>query len=113
VLYLLGLSIPSAFASTAIYGRFSFVVGILFLMFVYFCIFSVAFSSCAVGGCIAGHIIQERSKRWVASPMFPSLVTLAVGMISCAASLASTFWLAQAQVGLAQSSLAVAIGGQP
>ena len=112
-LYLLGLSIPSAFASTAIYGRFSFVVGILFLMFVYFCIFSVAFSSCAVGGCIAGHIIQERSKRWVASPMFPSLVTLAVGMISCAASLASTFWLAQAQVGLAQSSLAVAIGGQP
>lgn len=93
LLYLLGLSIPSAFASPAIYGQTSFVVMLFFLMFLYFCIFSVAFSSCAVGGCIAGHIIQERSKRWVASPTLPSLLTLAVGMISCAAALASTFWL--------------------
>ncbi len=93
VLYLLGLSIPSAFASPNSYGRISFVAMMFFLAFVNFCKFSVAFSSCAVGGCIAGHIIQERSKRWVASPTLPSLVTLAVGMISCAAALASTFWL--------------------
>jgi len=91
VLYLLGLSIPPAFASPAYYGHMMAVI--LFWTFVNFCILSIAFSSCAVGGCIAGHIIQERSKRWVASPTLPSLVTLAVGMISCAASLASTFWL--------------------
>jgi hypothetical protein len=93
VFYLLGLSIPSAFASPASYGRVSFVVMIFFLAFVNLCIFSIAFSSCAVGGCIAGHIIQERSKRWVASSTLPSLVTLAVGMMSCAAALASTFGL--------------------
>src|SRR5712671_251669 len=52
VLYLIGLSIPSAFASPATYGRVSFVVMMLFLTFVNFCIFSIAFSSCAVGGCI-------------------------------------------------------------
>jgi hypothetical protein len=91
VLYLLGLFIPPAFASPAYYGHM--MAMILFWAFVKICIFSVAFSSCAVGGCIAGHIIQERSKRWVASPTLPSLVTLAVGMISCAAALASTFWL--------------------
>jgi hypothetical protein len=91
VFNLLGLSISLAFASPAYYGRV--MVMTLFWMFVNFCILSVAFSSCAVGGCIAGHIIQERSKRWVASPTLPSLVTLAVGMISCAAALASTFWL--------------------
>jgi hypothetical protein len=104
VLYLLGLSIPPAFASPACYGHM--IAVILFWTFVNFCILSVAFSSCAVGGCIAGHIIQERSKRWVASPTLPSLVTLAVGMISCAAVLATTFWLGQVQVTLAQSGLA-------
>jgi hypothetical protein len=110
VFYLLGLSIPPAFASPAYYGHMMAVI--LFWAFVNFCILSVTFSSCAVCGCIAGHIIQERSKRWVPGPTLPSLVTLAGGMISCAAVLASTFWLSQAQVGLAESGLAVA-WGQP
>ena len=92
VLYLLGLFIPFAFASLRDYGA-GLTMMLVFWPLASFCIFSAAFSSCAVGGCIAGHIIQERSKRWVASPALPSLATLAVGMTGCAAALASTFWL--------------------
>jgi hypothetical protein len=61
-------------------------------LFLYFCIFVIAFSSCAVGGCIVGHIIQERSKPRVARPEFPSLVTLAIGITGCTAALTGAFW---------------------
>jgi len=90
VLYFTSFAISPAFADAEAMAHAVEVA--VFWMFVYFFIFSIGFSSCAVCGCVGGHIIQERSKRWVATPALPSLVTLAIGIMGCAAALASTFW---------------------
>jgi hypothetical protein len=89
------LSIGRAFAGP---GVGEAVGAALFVVLRNFCIFSIVFSSCAVGGCIAGHVIQELSKRQVASPTLPSLITLAIGILGCAVALAGTSFVSEQEI---------------
>jgi hypothetical protein len=90
------LSIGRAFASPSSLGEA--IGAALLIVFRNFCIFTIVFSSCAVGGCIAGHVIQELSKRRVASPAIPSLITLAIALLGCAAAMAGTSFVPDQEI---------------
>jgi cation transporter-like permease len=84
------LPVSPAFADAE--GIVHAVMLVLFLWFAYIFLLPIGFASCAVGGCVAGHVIQERSKRWFASPTLPACIILTFAMTGSAAALACTLW---------------------
>jgi hypothetical protein len=91
------LEIRKAFAGTDPF----FVAGIRAAILIFLrnmCIFIIVFSIFAVGGCIAGHVIQELLKRRIASPALPSLITLAIGVLGCAAGLVGTSFVSEQEI---------------
>jgi len=82
------LPVSPAFADAQ--GIVNAVMLAVFLLFAYIFLLPIGFASCAVGGCVAGHVIQERSKRWFATPTLPARIVLTLAMTGSAAALACT-----------------------